>query len=127
MLSLFFRQFLTIFIKNTKTHFRSYAFFKEMFNLGLAIGVVIIINHFGDNGLIPLVMSLSVMLFCRGVAFSWVEDRFEYHSKLQQVMGLSKVAYFVGWMTFYLLNCVVLSLIMIGCLNAAGALDDYSL
>lgn len=125
--SVFIQQFITIFIKNAKLHLRSYAFLKQLLNLAFAVGLVILLVKLQSSGLIPLVMSLSVMLLCRGVAFTWVEDRSEHHSKVQQAMGLSKMAYFAGWMVFYLLNCLCISLILIGSLTVAGALDDYSL
>ncbi len=125
--SVFIQQFITIFIKNAKLHLRSYAFLKQLLNLAFGVGLVILLVKLQSSGLIPLVMSLSVMLLCRGVAFTWVEDRSEHHSKVQQAMGLSKMAYFAGWMVFYLLNCLCISLILIGSLTVAGALDDYSL
>lgn len=72
----FKQQFRTVFRKNITVHFRSRALIKELFNLAIVIAVVIVLDKAGNQSnssqSIPFYMGIAIMLFCRGVALSWV-------------------------------------------------------
>jgi hypothetical protein len=79
MVATFGQQFRAIFRKNLVIHFRSRALFREMLNLAIILAVVIVIDKTGNEASskqqIPFYMSIAIMLFCRGVALSWVGER----------------------------------------------------
>lgn len=76
MTATFKQQFTTIFRKNVKVHLRSRALLKELMNLAIVIAVVIVLDKVGNESnsaqSIPFYMAIAIMLFCRGVALSWV-------------------------------------------------------
>ena len=72
----FLQQFRTVFRKNIMIHLRSRAIVKELFNLAIVIAVVLVLDKAGNQSnsqqSIPFYMGIAIMLFCRGVALSWV-------------------------------------------------------
>lgn len=65
-------------------------------------------------------MGIAIMLFCRGVALSWSNEKQSKQAEVQKIMGASNTAYYAGWMVYYLLNGIFLSLVFIGVLTGAG-------
>jgi hypothetical protein len=68
-------------------------------------------------------MAIAIMLFCRGVALSWVNERQSRQSEVQKIMGASNIAYYTAWMYYFILNGLFLSLVFIGILAAAGLMN----
>lgn len=75
----FMQQFKAIFRKNVKVHIRSRALIRELINLGIVVAVVIVLDKAGNennsNQSIPFYMGIAIMLFCRGVALSWCNEK----------------------------------------------------
>lgn len=74
----FRQQFRTILIKNIKINLRSRATLKELFNIAIMIGVVAALSSTKSSNssqFIPIYMSMAIMMFCRGVALSWVGEK----------------------------------------------------
>ena len=69
-------------------------------------------------------MSIAIILFCRGVAMTWVGERQSRQAEVQKIMGITNTSYYSGWLTFYLLNGFFLSIVFIGICAAAGVLSD---
>jgi hypothetical protein len=69
-------------------------------------------------------MGIAIMLFCRGVALSWTNEKQSKQAEVQKIMGASNTAYYAGWMAYYLLNGIFLSLVFVGALTAAGLINN---
>ena len=77
MAATFLQQFKTIFFKNLRNHFRTRSFFRELINIAIIVGVIIVLDKTGgensnNSQSIPFYMSIAITLFSRGVAISWV-------------------------------------------------------
>lgn len=72
-------------------------------------------------------MGIAIMLFCRGVALSWVNEKQSKQEEVQKIMGASNMAYYSGWIVYYLLNGIFLSVVFIGVLTAAGLFKDSNI
>ena len=74
-MSSFMLQFKTVLRKNLLLNYRTKATFRELINIGIIFGVIIALTYSnGSNSkqVIPIYMSLAILMFCRGVAMSWV-------------------------------------------------------
>lgn len=120
----FRQQVKAIFRKNILVSWRSRATLKELVNLGIMVGVVIALKASSSNNssqFIPVYMSIAIMMFCRGVALSWVGEKQNKQAEVQRIMGVTNPAYFTGWFTFFILNGTFLSVVYITALQLAGA------
>jgi len=90
--------------------------------------VIVVLRKTGGNGQnnIPVYMSIAIMLFCRGVAMSWVSEKQTKQAEIQRIMGVSNSAYFTGWFTFFIINGIFLSVVFIGLLASVGVFNDSS-
>jgi hypothetical protein len=125
----FRQQFRAILLKNIKINLRSKATLKELVNIGIMIGVVAAINSTGSSSssqFIPIYMSIAIMMFCRGVALSWVGEKQSKQAEVQKIMGTSNAAYFSGWFAFFIINGIFLSVVYILILNGIGVFHNAS-
>lgn len=125
----FKQQFLAIFRKNLSVNWRSRATLKELINLGIIIGVVAALNSSGSSSnstYIPVYMSIAIMMYCRGVAQNWVGEKQSKQAEVQRIMGVSNRAYYSGWMAFFILNGIFLSVVFISIINGIGVFNNLS-
>ncbi len=123
----FAQQFKTIFSKNFRMNWRSKASMKELVNLAIMVGVVAALKASSNSTstqYIPIYMSIAIMMFCRGVALSWVGEKQSKQGEVQKIMGATNAAYYSGWMVFFIINGAILSLIYINVLNAIGIFKE---
>jgi len=71
-------------------------------------------------------MPLALMLFCRGTVQTWVSEKQQRHAEVQKIMGASFSSYLFSWITFFLLNGILLSIIFIAILTGAGVFSSLS-
>ena len=123
----FMLQFTTIFRKNVLLNFRTRTTFRELINIGIIFGVIIALSYSSGSSskqVIPVYMSLAILMFCRGVAMSWVAEKQAKQAELQHIMGITNRAYFAGWFASFLSTGLVLSLIFTGLLNATNIYSE---
>ena len=72
---------------------------------------------------IPIYMSFAIVMFCRGVALNWVNEKQSKQAEVQKIMGATNLAYFSGWFVFFILNGLILSLIFVGLIIVSGVLS----
>lgn len=121
------QQVSAIFAKNLKTNWRSRATLKELVNLAIMVGVVVALKSSGSSSstqFIPIYMSIAIMMFCRGVALSWVGEKQSKQAEVQKIMGTTNSAYFTGWFLFFILNGVFLSAVYVGTLQGLGVFKE---
>ena len=127
MVASFQQQFKTVFGKNIKIHIRSRALLREMINLAVVIAVVVVLfkvgNQSGSKQQIPFYMGIAIMLFCRGVAITWVGERQARQAEVQKISGVSNAAYYSAWLLYYILNGLFISAVFMAGLAAAGLLS----
>lgn len=80
----------------------------------MILGVfVVIAEHTQPNNFItPFYMALAVAGYSRTVALTWVNERESRQKELQKIMGLSHFTYILAWLSYYLLNGFLVSLLM---------------
>ena len=123
----FKQQVSAIFAKNLKTNWRSRATLKELVNLAIMVGVVVALKSSGSSNntqFIPIYMSIAIMMFCRGVALSWVGEKQSKQAEVQKIMGTTNSAYLTGWFMFFILNGVFLSVVYVGTLQGLGVFNN---
>lgn len=124
----FIQLFSTLFRKHLLNHARNRSFIKELIAIAIVSGLIIALKVGGGNGLsyIPIYMPLALMLFCRGSVQTWVSEKQQKHAEVQKIMGASFSSYLFSWITFFLLNGVLLSVIFIAILTGAGVFSTLS-
>jgi hypothetical protein len=122
----FSQQFKAVLRKNILLNIRTRGTLREIVNLLIMFAIIVVLRKFGGTAEsnIPIYMSIAIMLYCRGVALSWVSEKQTKQAEIQRIMGLSNAGYFAGWFTYFILNGVFLSVLFMGLLASAGVFND---
>ena len=61
----------------------------------------------------PFYLSITVAGFSRTVAVWWLEEKESHQKELQKIMGISQLPYILSWLSYFFLNGLLVSLVMI--------------
>lgn len=108
---------------------RNQTYIKELIGIVVVSGLCYLLNQGGGDALqnIPMYMPLAIMLFCRGSVLTWVSEKQNKHVEVQKIMGASFSAYMFSWISFFLINGLVLSIIFIAILSIVGVFSSLTL
>lgn len=58
-------------------------------------------------------MALAILGYSRAVGLNWVIEKENRHKELQSIMGMRILSYWVGWLTYFFLNGILVSVLML--------------
>ena len=123
----YFRQTLAIFRKNFLVSWRTKEFLRELVTVVIFLALIVTIYRVegSDALVIPFYMTLTLVSYSRAMVISWVSERQTRQKELQQIMGLNPYAHFTGWIGYYILNGLLVSVVFIFPLKWLGVYESY--
>ena len=112
-MSIYFSQYRALLWKCFLINFRGREFLKEMISVVILAAFIIIAENFQPNNIItPFYIAIAIIGYTRYSAMSWVSEKETRQKELQKIMGMSSSVYLFGWLTYYILNGLMITCVM---------------
>ncbi len=110
---MFSRQFSAIMAKNWSINKRAKEYIRENVAVLILSVFIIVTERSSPNQLTtPFYLGIAILGYSRAVAVWWLSEKEGHQKELQKIMGVSQFNYIFTWITYFLANGLLVSVVM---------------
>lgn len=108
-------------------NYKTKEFLRELLSVAIFAGVIIALNTLGSTkDTIPFYMTMAITSYSRAMVIAWVGERQTRQKEVQEIMGLNPYSHFIGWIIYFILNGLYVSIVFIVPLQFINIFDGSS-